>query len=99
MLLSADEQETIGGFLWLSAQLQRLAFGHDSTRARLLLRVVRALDRGEAVQRAGGWVREGDGLFRTTDRPAGSGYAARDDPPPGARPARDTGLPRGRPEP
>lgn len=68
MLLSQEEQDLLTGDLWRSAQLWRAVFGHDSTTARFLLRVVRALERGEAVQRRGGWVREGNDGFRTTDR-------------------------------
>jgi hypothetical protein len=99
VLLSAAEQETLTGALWTVASLQREAFGHDSTNARFFLRVVRALERGEVVQRQGGWVREGDGVFRTTDRPERGGYGATDDPPPGARPARDAGIPAREEEP
>jgi hypothetical protein len=64
MLLTAQEEREVEGELWASSQRYREAFGHDSHMARLFLRVVRALERGEAVQRQGGWVREGDGVYK-----------------------------------
>jgi hypothetical protein len=64
MLLTAAEEQCVEGELWSSSERYRLAFGHDSTMARLFMRVARALERGEMVGRSGGWVREGDGVFK-----------------------------------
>lgn len=64
MLLTAKEQEQLTGVLWSTAEHWREAFGCHSRTAHLLERVMRALDRGEVVQRRGGWVREGNGVFR-----------------------------------
>lgn len=64
MLLSQQEERELEGELWTSAERWEAAFGHDSHMARLFRRVVHALERGEAVQRRGGWVREGDGRYK-----------------------------------
>lgn len=64
MLLTQEEEACVEGALWISSQQYQDAFGHDSTTARLFMRVVRALERGEAVQRRGGWVRDGSGVFK-----------------------------------
>lgn len=64
MLLTAQEAAQLTGALYCDAERWRTAFGHESSTARLFRRVVRALERGEVVQRSGGWVREGDGVFK-----------------------------------
>lgn len=68
MLLSAQEQEELTANLYATACIWEAAFEEQCPLSRLLLRVVRALERGEAVQRRGGF-REGGEPWLQNNRP------------------------------
>lgn len=69
MLLDMREAEQLEALLWVTAILWQEAFGIDAPGlGRWLMRVVQALERGETVQRRGGWVRKGNNGFKRTQR-------------------------------